>query len=103
VAYKDINEYGVIGNLLAAALVGTDGSIDWFCLPRFDGASVFARVLDDGKGGYFKIATVGECHRRQASARSPGTPVALAPRRGNDARAPARTRRMSCPVSVVSA
>ena len=53
--YKPIGDYGVIGNMLSAALVGTDGSIDWCCLPRFDSPSIFAAILDDGKGGRFCI------------------------------------------------
>jgi len=54
-AYKGIGEYGIIGNMLSAALVGVDGSIDWCCLPRFDSPSVFAAILDDDKGGKFHI------------------------------------------------
>ena len=55
-AYKPIDQYGLIGDMNSAALVGTDGSIDWCCFPRFDSPSVFAAILDDKKGGRFQIA-----------------------------------------------
>jgi alpha,alpha-trehalase len=45
--------YGVIGNCRSAALISDKGSIDWFCLPDFDSPSVFAKILDKEKGGYF--------------------------------------------------
>ena len=45
----------------SAALVGTDGSIDWCCFPRFDSPSVFAAILDQEIGGRFRISPVGRC------------------------------------------
>ena len=54
-AYQPIENYGIIGNMRTAALVGMNGSIDWFCVPFFDSPSVFAAILDDQKGGRFEI------------------------------------------------
>jgi GH15 family glucan-1,4-alpha-glucosidase len=53
--YQPIEDYGIIGNLRTAALVGKKGSIDWFCFPRFDSPSLFGAILDDKKGGHFCI------------------------------------------------
>jgi len=53
--YKDIRDYGIIGNLRSAALVGKDGSIDWAPAPFLDSSSVFAAILDDKKGGQWSI------------------------------------------------
>jgi GH15 family glucan-1,4-alpha-glucosidase len=50
-----IAEHGIIGDLQTAALVTTDGSIDWFCCPRFDSPSIFGALLDDERGGHFRI------------------------------------------------
>jgi GH15 family glucan-1,4-alpha-glucosidase len=63
--YTNIDNYGVIGDLHTAALVGNDGSIDWCCLPRFDSPSVFAAILDDQKGGYFRVYAVAEGRCKQ--------------------------------------
>ena len=57
-SYKPIESYGVIGDLHTVALVGVDGSIDWCCLPYFDSPSLFAAILDDQQGGFFKIAAL---------------------------------------------
>ena len=58
-------EYGIIGNCATAALVHSDSSIDWLCFPRFDSPSIFARILDEEKGGYFKITPSGSFETSQ--------------------------------------
>ena len=59
-AYQPIENYGIIGNMHTVALVGMNGSIDWFCSPNFDSPSVFAAILDERKGGHFKIAPASD-------------------------------------------
>lgn len=59
-AYQPIENYGVIGDMHTAALVGMNGSIDWCCFPHFDSPSIFAAILDDEKGGRFKISPIGD-------------------------------------------
>src|SRR6266513_1114225 len=54
--YPNIGDHGLIGDLQTAALVATDGTLDWFCVPRFDSPSVFASLLDADRGGFYKIA-----------------------------------------------
>jgi GH15 family glucan-1,4-alpha-glucosidase len=54
--YPNISDHGLIGDLQTSALVSTDGTVDWFCCPRFDSPSVFASLLDADKGGFFRIA-----------------------------------------------
>ncbi|MFD3502432.1 glycoside hydrolase family 15 protein [Streptomyces sp. NPDC058676] len=54
--YLPIAEHGLIGDLRSVALVGTDGTIDWYCCPSFDAPSVFAAILDADKGGRFELA-----------------------------------------------
>ena len=53
--YPNISDHGLIGDLQTAALVSTDGTVDFFCCPRFDSPSVFASLLDADRGGYFSI------------------------------------------------
>src|SRR5262245_44195983 len=54
--YPPIADHGLIGDLQSAALVARDGTVDWFCCPRFDSPSIFASLLDHERGGYFQIA-----------------------------------------------
>ena len=64
--YPPIADHGLIGDLQTAALVATDGTIDWFCCPRFDSPSVFASLLDTERGGRFRIAPdVHDCVTKQ--------------------------------------
>lgn len=56
----DNYNYGIIGNCQSAALISKEGSIDWLCLPNFESASLFAKLLDEQKGGFFHIKPEGE-------------------------------------------
>ncbi len=54
-----IEDYGLLGDTRTAALVGSDGSVDWLCIPRFDGAPVFGRLVGGATAGSFRLAPGG--------------------------------------------
>ncbi len=60
--YANIGDHGLIGDLHTTALVATDGTIDFFCCPRFDSPSVFASLLDADKGGHFRVSPVADSY-----------------------------------------
>jgi GH15 family glucan-1,4-alpha-glucosidase len=55
-----IEDYGLIGDMRAAALVGRNGAVEWLCLPRFDSASCFSALLGDERHGRWLLAPAGE-------------------------------------------
>jgi GH15 family glucan-1,4-alpha-glucosidase len=62
-----LESYALVGDLQTAALVSRTGSVDWLCLPRFDGPAVFAALLGDEENGTWRIAAagMGECTSRR--------------------------------------
>ena len=69
-----LEDYGLIGDLEAAALVGRTGAVDWLCLPRFDSASCFSALLGDDRHGRWLVAPAGEVQANSRRYR-PGTLV----------------------------
>jgi GH15 family glucan-1,4-alpha-glucosidase len=63
--YPLIADHGLIGDLQTAALVTTDGSIDWFCAPRFDSPSIFGALLDIEKGGHCRVRPTADVFTRK--------------------------------------
>ncbi|HEX4718523.1 MAG TPA: glycoside hydrolase family 15 protein [Thermoleophilaceae bacterium] len=69
-----LEDYGLIGDMHSAALVGRNGSVDWLCLPRFDSASCFSALLGDEQHGRWLLAPAGEVKATSRRYR-PGTLV----------------------------
>ncbi len=63
--YLPIEEHGIVGDLRTVALVGTDGTVDWYCPSRFDAPSLFGALLDARKGGYFSLWCRGSGRPKQ--------------------------------------
>ncbi|MBK3521663.1 glycoside hydrolase family 15 protein, partial [Streptomyces sp. MBT70] len=63
--YLPIADHGLIGDLRSVALVGTDGTIDWYCCPSFDCPSVFAAILDAERGGRYELAAAVPARTKQ--------------------------------------
>lgn len=67
-SYNAIEDYGLIGDMHTCALISKAGSLDYMCWPVFDSPTVFCRLLDAHKGGYFSVSpykTVIEPHSKQ--------------------------------------
>ncbi|MDW5330668.1 glycoside hydrolase family 15 protein [Plantactinospora sp. KLBMP9567] len=74
--YPPVETHGLIGDLQTAALVAADGTVNWFCAPRFDSPSLFGSLLDRHRGGYFQASPVGvEYVSKQLYL--PGTPILI--------------------------
>ncbi|HKT33537.1 MAG TPA: glycoside hydrolase family 15 protein [Nitrospira sp.] len=65
-AYPPIHDYALVGDCRTGALVSSQGSIDWLCLPRFDSPSCFNRLLDWEHGGYCEIRPTGYFRTKRA-------------------------------------
>src|SRR5260370_12998995 len=63
---QPIENHGIVGNLRTAALIDLDGTVSFFCWPRFDSPSIFASLLDDERGGSFELTPLleGARHRQ---------------------------------------
>ncbi|WP_406079344.1 glycoside hydrolase family 15 protein [Micromonospora sp. NBC_00858] len=75
-SYPALEAHGLIGDLQTAALVAKDGTLDWFCAPRFDSPSVFGGLLDRHKGGYFQVSPEGVDYVSK-QLYLPGTPILI--------------------------
>jgi len=82
--YLPIEEHGIVGDLRTVALIGTDGTVDWYCPARFDAPSLFGALLDKNKGGYFSI-TARTSYAKPKQLYLPDTNILLTRLQGKDA------------------
>ena len=82
--YLPIEEHGIVGDLRTVALIGTDGTVDWYCPARFDAPSLFGALLDKRKGGYFSI-TARTSYAKPKQLYLPDTNILLTRFQGKDA------------------
>nr|WP_269459478.1 glycoside hydrolase family 15 protein [Micromonospora coxensis] len=75
-SYPAVESHGLIGDLQTAALITRDGTLDWFCAPRFDSPSIFGGLLDREKGGYFQVSPCGVDYVSK-QLYLPGTPILI--------------------------
>ncbi|MBQ1030187.1 glycoside hydrolase family 15 protein [Micromonospora sp. SD19] len=75
-SYPAVENHGLIGDLQTAALISTDGTVDWFCAPRFDSPSVFGALLDRRNGGHFQLSPDGVDYTSK-QLYLPGTPILI--------------------------
>ncbi|MEU5529497.1 glycoside hydrolase family 15 protein [Micromonospora chersina] len=75
-SYPAVEDHGLIGDLQTAALVTKDGTLDWFCAPRFDSPSIFGGLLDRRRGGYFQLSPDGVDYTSK-QLYLPGTPILI--------------------------
>lgn len=66
IAYPAIERHGIISDRRTAALVAADGTIDWWCLPAYDGDIFFGALLDWGKGGLWRLGPTAMIQGRQS-------------------------------------
>ncbi|MEU6204878.1 glycoside hydrolase family 15 protein [Micromonospora musae] len=74
--YPAVERHGLIGDLQTAALISDDGTLDWFCAPRFDSPSCFGALLDGRKGGFLRFSPHGVDYVSK-QLYLPGTPILL--------------------------
>src|ERR1700748_3200954 len=79
-----IEEHGIVGDLRTVALVGTDGTVDWYCPARFDAPSLFGALLDRARGGYFSL-TARTSYAKPKQLYLPDTNILLTRFQGKDA------------------